>query len=89
MKNLVALGLGALLCLPCLAVIAGVSAAAFGGALATFVLNPVAQASGALVAIAALAAAGWYVRRRRARPQCEAERSQGGAAATVRHEMHT
>ncbi len=62
MKDFTALGVGALLCLPCLAVIAGVSLAAFGGALVAFALSPVVQASGVLVAIGGLAAAGWYAR---------------------------
>ncbi|MEE8421385.1 MAG: hypothetical protein V3S31_01260 [Dehalococcoidia bacterium] len=88
MRSFAALGLGALLCLPCLAVIAGVSLATLGGALATLAVNPVAQATGLLIAVAGLAAARWYARRR-ACPQCEAERSQGRAAETVRHEMHT
>lgn len=89
MKDFATLGVGALLCLPCLAVIAGVSLTAFGGALVTFALNPAVQASGALLAVAGLAAAGWYARRRRACPQCEVERSQGSEGATVRHEAHT
>ena len=89
MKSLLGtVGLGFLVCLPCLAVIAGVSLAAFGGALVTFALNPLVQATGVLLAIGALAAAGWYARQRRACPQCEIERTQGTPPETVRHEMH-
>lgn len=52
--TLAALGLGALLCLPCLALIAGVSVAASGAAILTLVSNPFAQAGAALLVIAAL-----------------------------------
>ena len=90
MKELLgSVGVAALICLPCLAVIAGVSVVAFGGALVTFALNPFAQASGVLVAIGGLAAAGWYTRTRRACPQCEIERTQGASPETLRHELHT
>ena len=90
MKSLLGtVGLGFLVCIPCLAVIAGVSLAAFGGALVAFALSPVAQAAGVLVAIGGLAAAGWYARRRRACPQCAIERTQGGGPEAVRHELHT
>ena len=90
MKSLLGtVGLGFLVCLPCLAVIAGVSLAAFGGALVTVALNPVVQATGVLGAIGGLAAAGWYARQRRACPQCEIERAQSSAPEIVRHELHT
>ena len=89
MKDLAALGFGALLCLPCLAVISGVSLAASGGALVTLASNPVAQATGVLIAIAGLATARRYARRRRTCPQCETEHSQGRAAVSVSHKMHT
>ncbi len=64
------IGLGALVCLPCLAVIAGVSLAAFGGGLVALATNPATQAVGLLLLLAALAVGAWYARRRRACPTC-------------------
>ena len=81
-------GFGFLVCCPCLSLIAGVSLAAFGGAMVTFALNPLVQATGVLLASGAVEAAGWYARQRRACPQCEIERTQGTPPETVRHEMH-
>ncbi len=81
-------GLGLLVCIPCLAVITGVSLAAFGGGLVALATSPEAQAAGVLVAIGGLAAAGWYARQRRACAQCEIERTQGGAPEAARHELH-
>ena len=90
MKSLLGtVGLGFLVCIPCLAVIAGVSLAASGGALVAFALNPVVQAAGVLVAIGGLAATAWYARQRRACPQCEIERTRGASPEAVRHELHT
>ncbi len=65
-QTLAALGVGALLCLPCLAVIAGVSAAASGAAVVALVRDPVAQALAVLLVIAALVATWRYVAYRRA-----------------------
>ncbi len=65
-QALAALGLGALLCLPCLAVIAGVSVAVSGAAVLALVRNPVAQSLAALLVIAALVAIWRYVAYRRA-----------------------
>ncbi len=71
MKSLLGtVGLGALVCIPCLLVIAGVSLAAFGGGLAAFATNPATQAAGLLLLLAGLALGAWYVRRRRACPTC-------------------
>ena len=89
-QTLAALGLGALLCLPCLAIIAGVSLAAFGGALVAFAQHPLVQAAGVLFALAAIVVGYRYLMRmQRACPQCELERTQGRAPETVRHELHT
>ena len=65
-ETLAALGLGAVLCLPCLAVIAGVSVAAPGAAVLALVRDPVAQALAMLLVIAALVAIWRYVAYRRA-----------------------
>ena len=73
-------GLGFLVCIPCLAVIAGVSLAAFGGGLVGFATNPATQASGLLLLLAALALGAWYARRRRACPTC--------GVREARHRMH-
>ena len=88
MKDLGALGLGALVCVPCLLAVAGVSLAASGGALLALASDPVAQATAVLVVIAGLATARRYARRRRACPQCEVERPEGNAVTAVRHEAH-
>jgi hypothetical protein len=65
-QTLATLGLGALLCLPCLAVIAGVSVAASGAAVLTLASSPLAQALAVLLVIAALVATWRYVAYRRA-----------------------
>ncbi len=72
MKELLgAVGPGALLCLPCLAVIGGASLMALGGGLVAFATNPAAQGAGALVLVAALSLGPWYAsRRRRTCPDC-------------------
>ena len=71
MKSLLgSVGLGLLVCVPCLAVIAGVSLAAFGGGLIAFATNPATQAAGLLLLLAALALGAWHGRRRRACPTC-------------------
>lgn len=64
------LGLGALLCLPCLALALGVGGAVFGGALVALATQPDVQAIGALLLISGIVAGVWYVRRRRACPSC-------------------
>ena len=59
-----AAGLGFLVCIPCLFVIAGISLAAFGGGLVAFATSPVTQAAGALLLLAAFAFGVWYLRLR-------------------------
>jgi hypothetical protein len=69
-ETLGVLGLGALICLPCLALALGVGGAVFGGALVALTTQPVVQASGALLLTAGVAAGVWYARHRRTCPSC-------------------
>lgn len=92
MKGLLGtVGLGFLVCLPCLAVIAGGFGLAAGGAsLVAFAQHPLVQATGVLLVLAAIVVGYRYLMRmQRACPQCELERTQGTAPGTVRHELHT
>jgi hypothetical protein len=81
-ETLGVLGLGALICLPCLALALGLGGAVFGGALVALTTQPLVQASGALLMVGGIVAGVWYARRRRACPSC------GLLAAGDRH-THT
>ncbi len=85
-STLAGLGLGALICLPCLALLIGGIGAMAGGMVAAVALHPLAQALGAGAALASVAGVVWYVRRGQSCAQCDAARTRG--ASVRRHELH-
>ena len=74
-QTLAVLGLGATLCLPCLALIAGVSVATSGAAVLALVRDPVAQVLAALLVVATIVAIWRYVAYRR---ECAVDRTASG-----------
>ncbi len=83
------LGLGALLCLPCLAIGLGLVGFASGGAILAVGQQPVVQAAGAVAGLVGLAlAARPLLRRGQDCRECEIARARGVAPDSTGHELH-
>lgn len=88
MKSALAgLGLGALVCLPCVFVVVGGIGVLAGVSLLALAQQPLALAAGAFGVIGGVAAIAAYARRRASTCEdCELERRRGGAV--FHHEVH-
>jgi membrane protein implicated in regulation of membrane protease activity len=87
-STLGAIGLGALLCVPCLLVIVGGAGVVSGGVLVAFIDNALVQGLGVLIVLVSAAVGARYLLRRdQGCQQCELDQAQG-LERVSHHESH-